>query len=398
MIKYIKYPPAKRAKIILWGLLASYPFGGMTWQVLHHLAGLRQLGFDVWYVEDSDRLVLSPSTYCQTYDYSENIKFLSKQMESIGLGNRWIFRPPTFYDRCFGATDLQGLYQLYKEADAVLNLCGSHKLRKEHSGIRCLIYMETDPVANQVAVANGETNTIQELEAYDYLFTYGENLGNKDCLVPVERFRWFPTRPPVCTDFWLRSEGLTPTAPLSTIANWRHVGKDISWQGETYHWSKHYEFQRFINLPSHSKLPLELAIGAIRDDEVSQLRLHGWRIVPSVTLSDPSAYNKYICASTGEFTVAKDQYVRMRSGWFSDRSVCYIAAGRPVITQDTGFSNILPTGEGLFAYETEEEALASIEQVAVDYPRQSRAAYEIAREFFSAEKILGDVMRQSSLM
>lgn len=398
MIERIKYPPAKRGKLVLWGLLASYPFGGMTWQVLHHLVGLRQLGFDVWYVEDSDSLLLSPSTFSPSLDYFENVKYLSRQMESIGLGNRWIFRPPTVYDKCFGASGLKGLYQLYREADAVLNLCGSNKLRKEHNGIRCLIYIETDPVANQVAVANGETNTIRELEAYDYLFTYGANFGNKDCLVPVERFRWLPTRPPVCTNFWVRTEFHPTSTSLTSVANWRHVGKDISWQGETYHWSKHYEFRRFINLPSNSKLPLELAIGAISDGDLSELRLRGWRIVPSVSLSKPCSYNKYICTSKGEFTVAKDQYVRMRSGWFSDRSVCYLAAGRPVITQDTGFSNILPTGEGLFAYANEEEALTSIEQLAVDYPRHSRVAYDIAHEYFRAEKILRDVMQQSGLM
>jgi hypothetical protein len=370
----------------------------MTWQVLHHLAGLRQLGFDVWYVEDSDSLVLNPSTFSPTYDYFDNVEYLSRHMDSIGLANRWIFRPPTVYDECVGAVDLQGLYQLYKEADAVLNLCGSHKLRPEHRDIRCLIYLETDPVANQIAVAKSEEHTIQELDAYDYLFTYGENLGKKDCLVPVERFRWLPTRPPVCTDFWLKSEIPTLGTTLTTIANWRHVGKDISWLGEIYHWSKHHEFLRFINLPSHSALPLELAIGAIREDEVSLLRLHGWRVIPSVSLSEPGAYHKYICASAGEFTVAKDQYIRMHSGWFSDRSVCYLAAGRPVIAQDTGFSKILPTGEGLFAYATEEEALEYIEQVAFGYPRHSRAACEIAHECFSAEKVLGDIMRRTGLM
>ena len=392
------YPPAKRGKIVVWGLLASRPFGGMTWQVLHHLAGLRRLGFDVWYVEDSDTPVLHPTTYWETSDYTANVAYLARQMASVDLGNRWIFRPPSVYDTCCGARDLAGLAQLYKEADAVFNLCGAHVLRPEHGVIRCLVYLETDPVETQVDVANQGIRTIQELAAYDHLFTYGENFGAPDCLVPLERFIWQPTRPPVCVDWWTTTGCPAAAAPLTTIANWRHTGKDIIWQGEIYHWSKHYEFLRFLTLPMQSPVPLELALGGISDDELAQVRRHGWRIVPSISVADPGAYRDYIRASRGEFTVAKEQYVRLRTGWFSDRSVCYLAAGRPVITQDTGFGNILPTGEGLFAFTTLDEALAAIEAVSQDYVRHAAAAYQIAQEFFAAERVLGNVLRQIGLL
>jgi len=392
------YPPARRGTIIVWGVLASSPFGGMTWQVLHHLAGIRRLGFDVWYVEDSDTPVYDPVTYWPTPEYAVNVAYLARQMESIGLSERWIFRPPGISDACLGGRDLAGLQQLYREADAVLNLCGSHALRPEHREIRCLVYLETDPVGNQVRVASGDTRTIEMLAPYHHIFSYGENLGAPDCGVPVERFCWRPTRPPVCLDWWTTSAPPAAGVVLTTVANWKDAEKDIVWQGEIYRWSKHYEFERFITLPSRAALPLELAIGRISEAEQDHLRNHGWRLVPSVRVAEPSAYRAYIRASGGEFTVAKDQNIRLRSGWFSDRSVCYLAAGRPVITQDTGFGNVLPTGAGLFAFATAEEALEAMEIVAHDYAGQSAAARDIAQEYFAAERVLGDVLRRVGLL
>lgn len=391
-----KYPLATRGKIIVWGMLASSPFGGMIWQVLHHLVGLRQLGFDVWYVEDSERLLYDPVTYWPTTEYAANVQSLSRFMESVGLGDRWVFRPPGVWDSVVGATDLAGLDRLYQEADAALNLCGAQELRNDHSSIRCLVHLETDPVEYQVAVANGDLGKIEKLDAHDYLFTYGTNLGAPDCLVPLERYRWHPTWPPVCIDWWANDSSPPSAEALTTIANWKHTDKDVVWQGKSWRWSKHHQFRRFINLPSRSTLPLELAVGKISDHDKGRLRNHGWRVVPS--LVDFGGYRDYIRGSLGEFTVAKEQYVRPRSGWFSDRSVCYLAAGRPVIMQDTGFGNIIPTGEGLFSFATEDEALAAIDAVARNYARHSAAALEVAREFFDAERVLGEILRKVGLM
>ena len=200
---------------------------------------------------------------------------------------------------------------------------------------------------------------------------------------------------------WIGGALAAPPAPgaaLTTVANWRHTGKDLVWRGETYYWSKHHEFLRFLHLPARAALPIELALGAINDEERAHLRQHGWRSVPSVHLAEPGDYRAYIRASRGEFTVAKDQNIRLRSGWFSDRSACYLAAQRPVIMQDTGFGNILPTGAGLFAFTTEQEALAAIDMVAHDYARQSAAARDIAQEFFAAEHVLGNMLRHIGLL
>ena len=378
----------------------------MVWQVLQHLVSLRRLGFDTWYVEDSDRPLAEyhrpygqgPANYDDSWDFTGNLDLLAYYMRAIGFADRWVFRTPEVYDACHGATDIVGLAKLYREADAVLNLCGSQELRDEHRAIRCLIYLETDPVKNQVAVAQGDPAKIEELDAYHYRFTYGTNLGAPECTVPVERHRWIATRPPVCPEWWTPEGPPAAGTALTTIANWRHKGKDVVWNGEVWRWSKHHEFQRFINLPSRARLPLEMAIGAIRPDEWAELQQRGWRTVRSHTLEDPAVYRDYVRTSLGEFTVAKEQYTRPRTGWFSDRSVCYLAAGRPVVTQDTGFGRSVPTGEGLFAYATEDEALAAIAAIADDYPKHSAAAGEIAREYFDGVRVLGELLNEVGLM
>ncbi len=397
MILSLDYPPATRGTVVVWGMLASFPFGGMTWQALHYIAGLRRLGFDVWYVEDTDSELLDPITFCwHTSEYSANVRYLAQYMNSIGLGDRWIFRPPGMRDTCLGARDVVGLTKLYKEADAVINLCGYHPLRTEHDDISCLIYLQTDPMVDQVKVAENDAQKIKQLDAYTYLFTYGENLGAPDCLVPVERYQWQSTRPPICVDWWVTDQPTAATA-LTTISNWKHWDNSIVWQKENYYWRKDREFRRFIDLPAKSPLPLELALEGIDAQEEAEMSDRGWRIISARALSNPIVYRNYISTSLGEFTVTKDQYVRPRTGWFSDRSVCYLAAGRPVITQETGFSKFLPTGKGLFAFNTMEDILAALDEIESDYEGNCRAAREIASEYFAAEKVIGSLMERAGL-
>ena len=370
----------------------------MTWQVLHHIAGFRRLGFDVWYVEDSDISVFSPSTWWPTWDYSETVQFLGSHMDFIGLGDRWVFRPSSVSHSCFGALDVGGLAQLYCEADAVFNLCGSHKPRPDHSSIRCLVYLETDPVMVQIGVAEGDEDLIRYLDSYSHLFTYGENLGAGDCQVPMERFAWHPTRPPVCVDWWKNAGCPKREARLTTVANWDTTGKDVVWNGQIYRWRKDVQFAPFIGLPARSVLPLEMALVGISKEKIASLRKAGWQITSGTELSKPAVYRDYMRNSRGEFTVAKEQVAAPQSGWFSDRSVCYLAAGRPVITQETGFSKFIPAGEGLFSFSTTDEALEAIEAVAGNYERHSKAAGETAREYFAAEKVLGKILATIGLM
>jgi hypothetical protein len=178
---------------------------------------------------------------------------------------------------------------------------------------------------------------------------------------------------------------------MTTIAKWRHEGKDVTWQGETWHWSKHVEFDPYFSLPSVSALPLEMAVSSIRDDESARLREHGWRVIPSAIAKDPPAYRDYIQGSLGEFSTAKEQYVRPRSGWFSDRTVCYLAAGRPAVVQDTGLQGI-PVGRGLLTFQTVGEASDALAELAGNYEQHCLWAEELAREYFGAELVLEDVV------
>lgn len=201
---------------------------------------------------------------------------------------------------------------------------------------------------------------------------------------------------------------------LTTIANWRQSGKDLEWKGETYTWSKHHQFLKFVDLPGRTTQPLELALALHGNweteekawlphdkDDTEAIRLltsHGWRIVNGLSLSaNLLSYRDYITGSRGEFTVAKDQNVRLRSGWFSDRSACYLAGGRPVITQDTGFGKVFPTGEGLFAFNTMEDILAALEAINSDYERHSQAARKLAAEHFGADRVLRKLLQDAGL-
>lgn len=401
------YPAASRGKFIVWGMLGTLPFGGMVWQVYHYIIALRRLGFDVWYVEDSDRPVYDPIHQNPTMEYAENLSLLARHMAAIGLKDRWVFRAPATAD-CFGAIDSNGLKMLYREAQAALNLCGCQEPRPEHVDIACRIYLETDPVENQVAVALGHKQVIDQLDTYDWHFTYGENFGSPDCMVPLGRYEWRPTRPPVVTDLWFDATRPTSNAALTTIAKMNHqssdIGwkghdtKDVRWNGSVWRWNKYHEFLKFIHVPLRSPLPVEISTGTLSPDTLRLLQSNGWRIRDAAILNDPLAYREYVQSSLGEFTVAKEQYVAPRSGWFSDRSVCYLAAGRPVIMQDTGFSKAVPVGAGLFAFSSYEEVVAAIESIAEDYAHQSAAALEIAREYFDAEKVVGQMLRPIGLL
>jgi hypothetical protein len=230
------------------------------------------------------------------------------------------------------------------------------------------------------------------------LFTYGANIGRKECVIPDAGLTWHPTRPPVVVDWWTPRSDAPRVDALTTIANWHHSGKDVVWNGVSYQWRKDIAFTDYLDLPQRSALPLELALGAIGGDERAALAERGWRVIPSLNVADPADYRDYIAGSLGEFTVTKDQYVRTRSGWFSDRSVCYLAAGRPVVTQDTGAQSWVHAGEGLLLFSTPEEAAAAVAEVAAHPERHRRAALDIAQEYFAAERVLADVAATAGLL
>jgi hypothetical protein len=236
------------------------------------------------------------------------------------------------------------------------------------------------------------------LSAHTHHFTYGENLGEPDCGIPASPFHYQVTRPPVVTDWWDAEPPSDTGAPFSTVAHWKQTDKDVEWNGELYKWSKDVEFRKFLELPRRCPEPFELALTGIDGEGRDELEALGWRTADALRVSGHiETYRDYVRAARGEFTVAKDQYVRMRSGWFSDRSVCYLAAGRPVITQETGFSKFVPTGRGLFGFETLDEILDAVDRIAGDYDAHSEAAREIAADCFAAEKVIGSMLEEAGL-
>ena len=396
------YPKPNKGKIVVWGFMGTAPFGGITWQHFHYLAGFRKLGFDVWYVEDASmRVIYDPVNLYPTMDsYEANVAFLSQQLARIGFEDRWVFRPPWSEELCVGAfSHIDELNRLYKEADAVFNLCFCQEHRDGHENISCRVLLETDPVQNQVLAAVDDERILWEYGKFQYHFTYGENYGADDCLVPITKYKYYSTRPPVITDWWSGADHKPANSALTTVTNWNHKGKDVVWQDQTWAWNKYNEFIKYIDLPARSALDLEMAVGALcPPEDVKEAEQKGWKSLPASLLNDPTAYFKYIQESTGEFTVAKEQYVKPRSGWFSDRSVCYLASGRPVITQATGFEKYIPAGEGLFAFSNPEEALACIDAVASDYRRHAVKALEITHRYFDSEVVLTDMLKQIGLL
>jgi hypothetical protein len=385
-----------KGKLIVFGILFWYPLAGVTYQFLHYLIGLRRLGWDVYYVEDSARWVYNPDIFLFTPEADWNVGAIAPILERYGFSGRWAFRGRYAGGKCYGMAE-EELLRLYGEADAFLNVTASQELHEEHMAIPRRIYVETDPFRVQVKVLEGDLPTLNALSAHDIHFSYGENLGAPDCDLPVDFVCWHPTRQPVVMDLWKNPFPPAKDSNFSTITTWHNKGKALTFRGQTYYWTKIREFVKFIDLPQRRPAGFELAL-EVGEGTRRYLAKNGWRVTPSLPISrDIDKYREYIQSCRGEFTVTKDQVVRPRTGWFSDRSACFLAAGRPVITQETGFSKFLPTGKGLFGFRTMDEILAAVDTIESDYEGSCRAAREIAEEYFAAEKVLGSLMAQAGM-
>ena len=388
-------------KIVVLGAMSTMPVAGIVYLTMQYVLGFQRLGFDAYYVEAHAR---TPSTLMRRPDDDSSAlaaAFIAGVMERFDLGRRWCFHALHDDGRCYGISK-QGLSRLYREAALLVNLHGSTQPLPEHSATGRLVYMGTDPVQTEIQLFHNWPRTIAFLEPHCAFFTWGENYGNADCMVPVsERFDFRPTRQPLVLDLWQHSNGnhhAPGSAAFTTIGNWRQAWRTLNFRGETYTWSKHHEFLKFIDLPDRASQAFELALSTYSEADRRMLEAHGWRVQDALHISrELDDYRSYIQSSRGEFTVAKDQNVRLRSGWFSDRSATYLAAGRPVITQETGFSNILPTGAGLFAFSTMQDILQALDAINGCYQRHSRAAYEIARDYFSYDVVLPQMLAEVGL-
>jgi hypothetical protein len=377
-----------RPLVVVLGMMGRCPFGGQTWLYLNWLRGLADVGCDVYYVEDDAAWPYDPRANAIVDDASYAVAHIDRVMERIGLPDRWayraLYRSP---DDVHGMSKAR-LLELYRDCDALLNVCGATVLNDDHRRSRRKVYVETDPVTNQLELAMGKRKTREMLAAHDVIVTYGENYGAPDCTVPMDGFLYKKTRQPIDLALWPAVFD-AKAASYTTIGNWKQNGNDIVWNGETYYWSKHHEFLKYLDLPRRRpNVRFDLWLNVDEAADRDRLLTNGWSLESPLAPSlEPFGYQELFRRSRAEWTVAKDQNVRLRSGWFSERDACYLASGKPVVAQSTGFEGYLPTGEGLFAFRSMDDVLAAIDTIESDYPKACRAARAVAEEYLDARKV-----------
>ena len=376
-------------RLVVLGMMGRSPFAGQAWLYLNWLSGLRGLGHDVYYVEDDIVWMFDPERNALTADCDYAVRHVAGCMDRIGMGDRWAVRFGLDGGGCWGMSEAE-LRELYRSSDAVLNIVGATELRDEHLALEApfRVYVETDPAVAEIKLANGDPVVRTNFDRHHAFATYGENYGAPDCPVPLHGIDFVATRQPVDLEWWPMAS--VPGADaFTTIGNYRQNGQDLTWGGETYRWSKHHEWRKVLDLPQVTGSRFQIASTWRNEEDRRRLERHGWGTVDALELSLDvfGAYPSFIRSSRAELTVAKDLNVRLRTGWFSERDACYLASGKPVIAQDTGFGRTLPTGEGLFGFATREEAIESVRAVEEDPERHAKAARAIAEEHFEARDV-----------
>jgi hypothetical protein len=403
-------------KIIVTGLIAQHPtLGGVTWDYLQYAIGLARLGHDVYYFEDSGEwpynLDGGPSgNDWVAHDCTPNVAHLLKVLSRYGLGDKWAYRFPT-QPQWFGLSAAKRSAVL-SSADLLINVSGTLERPGEYRQVPRLAYIDSDPVFTQLKLASGQSDFCQRVDTHDVHFSFGEWLSEA---VPVTGHQWRPTRTPIVLSEWRSNQPRREV--FTTVMSWTSY-KPLTYQGLSYG-QKDVELKQFLELPAKvNPVALEVAIGRTHhvnwetDDRSlppavceflrakplltprELLANFGWRLADAGECCvDLDSYRNYIESSKAEWSVAKNGYVAGKPGWFSCRSACYLAAGRPVVVQDTGFR--IPTGEGVLAFSNLEEAVAAIREVEGGYQRHAEAAQAIAEEYFDSDKVLGQLLEQA---
>jgi hypothetical protein len=378
-------------------MIATYPVGGVVWDYAQYALGLEKLGWEVHYLED---------TGCQTYDprvaeYSDDcsygVAFLAGALERLSgtLGRRWHLRAA---DGTTYGLPREEFEAIVRGSDLLLNVSGSALLRDTYMAARCKVLIDSDPGWNHFVNFpkwddRPRWQDSHGYRAHDAFFTFAERFGRADCPLPGLGLPWKTTRPLVISECWSPQP---PGKRWSTVMSWDNFRGPIEYQGIRYG-TKELEFPMIESLPERVSLPFEIAVGGAHAPR-EQWRRSGWRVLDSHQISRTAqAYRSYVQRSRGELSVAKNIYVATRCGWFSGRSVCYLAAGRPAVLQDTGFSDVIPTGAGLLAFSTADQAAAAIEEVEADYQWHAGAARRIAMEHFDYRVVLGRLLKELNL-
>jgi hypothetical protein len=383
--------------VIVAGALANkVGNGGGAWERLSWVTGLRRLGADVYFVEQiAPAACLDAEGAVVEFETSRNVAWFRATTEWFGVADRSVLVLGEG-GRCIGMPWEQ-LLDLTASADLLLNISGHLTAEPLLRRIRRKAYIDVDPGFTQIWHADPATPFT--LPAHDFYFTIGENIGSPDCAIPTSGIRWRPTRQPVVLDDW----PVTPTdAPhrFTTVASWRGAFGPVTFQGQTYGLKVH-EFRRILQLPrlvggpTHDRAKFEIALDIHPKDhnDRAALEANGWSLTdPRIAAGDWAAFQAYIQQSGAEFSVAQGIYVDTNSGWFSDRTVRYLASGKPALVQDTGFTRNYGAGLGLVAFRTLEEAAAGVRHVLANYEEHCRAARSVAETYFDSDKVLGRLL------
>lgn len=369
-------------KIIVTGLIGSIPIAGLTLHYLQYVLGLREMGHDILYLEDTGSLCYDPVSDSMVVNSSAGIDYLASVMTSYDLSEQWCFIDHE--GEVFGISRHK-LDKFVKSTDLFLNVTGAGLIRDRYLQIDCRVYIDTDPGFIHMRIASGSEKDDSHLQRHTNYFSFGYNIGQPDCGIPIGNYAWQPTVQPIVANLWPSSKA-PASAAFTTIMKWKSYSPE-QYKGETYG-LKDMELTKFIDLPTRIHRSMELAIAGTPPHK--ELARGGWQTRQAFGISRSiEDYRAYIQASRGEWSVAKNAYVKLNTGWFSERSACYLASGRPVIVQETGFSKWMNNqGLGVVSFSTFEEAVIGLEGVEQNYDRHVRAAKEIASEYFSATKVL----------
>lgn len=373
--------------IVVAGSIGRLPVGGHAWVDMQYLLGFEALGHEVIYLEECgpESWVYDWHTEQLTNDLDLPANYVRDCLEPAGFAGKWAYRAG---DRVVGMSEAE-LRRVCEQADLfIVRGAAMPQWRPEYLKARRRLFIDSDPAFTQVQIARGKNDLIDTVRHCEDVFTIGQRLGKKDCPVPTGELNWIRTLPPIALDHWPVAEPAPEEAPFTTVMQW-HSYKSLEYEGVSYG-NKNITFPPFFDLPRQTKAPLLLAMTGRPEQDIEAL---GWQLVdghiPSAT---PASYQQFIQQSRGEFGVAKHGYVNSRCGWFSDRSVCYLAAGRPVVVQDTGLADWLPVGEGVVAFEDLESAATGLDAVCADYDRHAVAARRLAEDSFEAGKVLSALL------
>lgn len=378
-------------RIVVAGYIVGGPLGGLVWHHLQYVLGLSKLGHDVLFVEDSDDYpsCYNPETNEMSTDPNYGIRFIHAVFTRFDMGNKWAYYH-AHSDKWLGRSE-ENIKKFCATADVFLNLSGVNPLREIFRKIPVRVFVDTDPVFTQIRHLS-EPAAFQRAKRHNRFFSFGENFGTTDGDIPNDGFLWNSTRQPVITDIWNCNPG-NENGKWTTVMQWDSY-KVRTYNGKVYG-MKSASFDPYLTLPKSINDAIELAIGSASAPRKKLLQ-EGWLLTDPLTITKtPESYKQYIHSSKGEWSIAKQGYVSGQSGWFSERSTCYLASRRPVVVQDTGFSRFIKTGEGLLIFTSPEEAIVAIEDVNRNYKKHCEAAISVAEEYFRFDRVLNRLLELS---